>query len=245
MKRAIILALCLVACNTVRPVIDEVTACLQSGGEWAGPGDCRNKPVPTPTPIPEPIPEPTPDPTPEPTPGLPMTFQPGEHYEWPTKSFKHLDVSFTLAGLDGKTFPGGAGGFLWALKGTAESGAEYSIQFHIFRDGHSDEVRIITQNFTKGCNGPKHCDVNDGYKSMKLVPGEEYPVHIYGPVEHTSRGFRVWRMDMVVRGETRIFEVPWLGDFASVEYMRVGNGGIFPGFPGQGSPLTVINPRWK
>ncbi|MDH4183356.1 MAG: hypothetical protein OEV92_03975 [Nitrospinota bacterium] len=254
MKKALLLIAGLAlaaACQTIQPVVDEATACLKAGREWAGPGDCREKPKPEP--IPEPGPEPSPGPTPQPEPvpapgpETTMVFQPGEYYQWPERvgPVKALDVSFILTGVDGKVFPGGAGGFLWALKGTAESGAEYSIQLHIFRDGQSDEIRIITQNFTKGCDGARHCDVNDVYKNMGLVPGERYPVHIYGPVEHTSRGFRVWRMDMIVRGETKIFEVPWYGDFASIEYIRVGNGEIFPHFPGQNAPLTIINPRWR
>ena len=245
-------------CQNIQSVVKDLQGqeadCKKAGGVFVLDKGCVMPETPQPAPIPEPVdpptptPLPAPTPTPSPSPDNAITYYPGEYYTFPpiNSPVESLDISFSLKGLNGATFPT-RDGWLFAIMGQASGGHEYNLQFHVFRDGQQSWIRLITQNFTPGCNGPKHCDVNDG-AVMSLNPAAQYDFHIYGPVPHTSRGYLVWRMDCTESGKhVMTWEVPAYGPFKIIKWIRLGNGEIFPGRPGQDAPLTIINRRmeWK
>jgi len=261
LKRFITIALAvfLASCQTLQPVIDNLQSqeadCKAAGGAFVlGKGCVMPDPTPTEPPAPEPGPPPSPGPAPAP-PGSPAPhgpdvvygpFNDGQFYQFPpVDRLERFVITFALQGLDGATFPT-RDGWIAAIVGRTATGQEYTLQVHIFLDGRSAQVRLITQNFQPGLCGARHCDVNDGILDMILDPAARYDVKIYGPVPHTTRGFPVWRMEWTAAGQpVGTWEVPAFGAFDRIDYIRVGNGGIFPGRPGQAATLTVINPTLK
>jgi len=261
MKRILIpaMAIIMVSCATVQPVIDALRAeeedCKGRGGAYvfdqaALTTRCVMPDVPPSAPgmVDAPAP-PSPPPAPPP-PAAPPTgavhgpFAGGAYYEFPRISSATAgEVTFSLRGLDGSTFPR-QDGWLFMLMGRGVHGGEANLQMHIYNDqGRGAQIRLISQRFgDPAClrGTATHCESADGISDMYLTPDRTYYVRIWWDERRAGMTLATAGAPTLIwsgRGETQTW-----GAFASVDWVRVGNG-VYPGRPGQGATLTVINPQ--
>ena len=174
-------------------------------------------------------------------------FEGGESYTFDTPpSALSLNVAFSFEGLDHRKCAD-YDAWLWAIRGRSDSGAEYNVQLHVYRESTLGvDIRFITQNHGIPSHGKSFSEYPDHIPRVELFPGNRYDVRIVGPVRHTEKDYMVWRMTWECAGvRVGTWEVLYMGLFSAIESMRVGNGGIFEGKHGraaQDAPLTVINP---
>ena len=214
MKKALLLIAGLAlaaACQTIQPMVDEAAACIKAGREWAGPGDCREKPKPEP--IPEPGPEPSPGPTPQPEP-VPapgpetppndgwITVYPGDYIETPYTR----RIEFLTRGIDWRQ----VGAKEWHLFDFSEqNGGEVSnAHFMIF----GKEVRIIKQTYR-----PKSPEQHS-FDEIAMEPGRIY----HWVVEVDLYGFKV----RILQNNSLIvdFGAAWNVPFKTIDRVRIGAG---------------------
>jgi len=247
----------LVSCSTVQPVIDQAQdtnkACIDSGGSMQfDPSALAFKcihPVVEPKPEPEIIdvpPEPEPDPVIINVPPLPdyadcRLLNPGEFISItpPTGKTASGEIAFTIQGLNADSFPT-VDGWLAGIVGRNKFKGEQNLQLHIYKNGSAGDVRLISQSFKdKTClrQNATHCESADIWRGLVFDPAKIYHVRIFWNPRKASMEISTTGDQVLVWGGQN--ETPVWGGFASIEYIRVGNGNIFPGRPGQSTPITV------
>jgi len=242
------------SCSTIQPVINQAQeknqACIDSGGSMQFDPDTLTfkcvKPEPQ-KPEPEPKPNPQPDPKPQdPEPVIIgyvncKTLNPGEYIsiQPPTGDITSGEVSFTIQGLNADAFPT-VDGWLAGIVGQNKFNGEQNLQFHIHKKSGAGDVRLISQSFKdKTClrQNATHCEAMDIWSGLQFDPAKIYHVRIFWTPRKASMEIATLGDPVLIWGGKN--EAPTWGGFKSVGYIRVGNGNVFPGRPGQSTPITV------
>jgi hypothetical protein len=172
--------------------------------------------------------------SPPPPGGGGTSYNSGKWYEFPTSGKTDWSkgvITFSITGLDYSMLPIGKDYFLFMARFVTPNGNEGNFELNL-----ADlSTRLISQRFDGGCSGRTFCE-QQNIGNVSWVSSEVYSMRFEWNDTIVQCDIKDSAGNIVFSGSVNTW-----GAYASVDFVRAGNG-VIPPYPGVPFPITVISP---